>query len=139
MPFGSLQDHLKARARVLGFPSEPFAFLVTFWMGVENGYNGFTHQTYKYAEKINCPVLMEWGDKDIYVTQGEIERIYKNLKTANKKLVVYTGANHEAFLQSQKGSDSRLYSQSMILKAKGNIITICVPLLYLIKYKSQYQ
>jgi alpha-beta hydrolase superfamily lysophospholipase len=99
MPFGSLQDHLKARARVLGFPSEPFAFLVTFWMGIENGYNGFTHQTYKYAEKINCPVLMEWGDKDIYVTQEEIERIYKNSKTANKKLVVYTGANHESFLQ----------------------------------------
>jgi hypothetical protein len=42
---------------------------------------------------------MEWGDKDINVTQGEIERIYKNLETANKKLMVYTGANHESFLR----------------------------------------
>jgi pimeloyl-ACP methyl ester carboxylesterase len=32
MPFGSLQDHLKARARVLGFQSEPFDFLVSFCM-----------------------------------------------------------------------------------------------------------
>ena len=32
MPFGSLQDHLKARARVLGFPPQPFAFLVTLWI-----------------------------------------------------------------------------------------------------------
>jgi alpha-beta hydrolase superfamily lysophospholipase len=99
MPFGSLQDHLKARARVLGFPSQPFAFLVTFWMGIENGYNGFSHQTYNYAEKINCPVLLQWGDRDMYVTGNEIKGIYKNLPAAKKKLVVYTGANHESFLQ----------------------------------------
>jgi pimeloyl-ACP methyl ester carboxylesterase len=99
MPFGSLQDHLKARARVLGFPSQPFAFLVTLWMGIENGYNGFNHQTYGYAEKINCPVLLQWGDRDMYVTVEEIKGIYKNLPTLKKKLVVYPGANHQSFLQ----------------------------------------
>jgi alpha-beta hydrolase superfamily lysophospholipase len=98
MPFGSLRNHLKARARVLGFPAEPFAFLVTLWMGIENGYNGFKHQTYDYAGKINCPILMQWGEKDIYVTDKEIKKIFENLKTPNKKLMVYT-ANHESFLQ----------------------------------------
>jgi alpha-beta hydrolase superfamily lysophospholipase len=97
MPFGSLQDHLKARARVLGFPSQPFAFLVTLWMGIENGYNGFNHQTYDYAEKINCPVLLQWGDRDMYVTREEIKGIYKNLPASKKKLVVYPGANHQSF------------------------------------------
>jgi alpha-beta hydrolase superfamily lysophospholipase len=99
MPFGSLQDHLKARARVLGFPSQPFAFLVTFWIGLENGYNGFNHQTYDYAKKINCPVLIQWGDSDMYVTGKEIKEIYKSLPATKKKLVVYHGANHESFLQ----------------------------------------
>ena len=98
MPFGSLQDHLKARARVLGFPSQPFAFLVTLWIGIENGYNAFGFQADDYAKKINRPVLLQWGEKDIYVTSEEINSIYKNLGTAQKKLVVYSNANHESFL-----------------------------------------
>jgi alpha-beta hydrolase superfamily lysophospholipase len=99
MPFASLQDHLKARARVLGFPSQPFAFLVTLWIGIQNGYNGFGLRTYEYAKKIDCPVLLQWGDKDIYVTEKEINQVYQNLKSPNKKLIVYTGANHESLLK----------------------------------------
>ena len=99
MPFGSLQDHLKARARVLGFPSQPFAFLVTLWMGIENGYNGFNHQAYQYAKKITCPVLVQWGDKDIYVTEKETRHIFQNLASNKKRLIVYAGANHESLLQ----------------------------------------
>jgi alpha-beta hydrolase superfamily lysophospholipase len=68
-------------------------------MGIENGYNGFNHQTYIYANKINCPVLMEWGDKDVYVTSEETNGIYKSLKSSNKKLLVYAGANHESLLK----------------------------------------
>ena len=99
MPFGSLQDHLKARARVLGFPSQPFAFLVTLWIGIENGYNGFGLQAYQYSKKVNCPVLLQWGDKDMYVTENEINRIYKNLESPRKKMIVYPGANHESLLK----------------------------------------
>ena len=99
MPFGSLQDHLEARARTLGFPSQPFAFLVTLWIGIENGYNGFSNDTYDYVKKINCPVLMQWGDKDIYVTEREIKGIFQNLQTRQKQLVVYPGVNHESYLR----------------------------------------
>ncbi len=98
MPFASLQDHLKARARVLGFPSQPFAFLVTLWIGIENGYNAFSFRTDEYATKMDCPVLLQWGDRDMYVTKEEISSVYKNLKTTQKKLVVYSNANHESFL-----------------------------------------
>src|SRR5687768_1925580 len=99
MPFGSLRHHLRARASEMGFPSEPFAFLVTLWIGIENGYNGFNHQAYNYAKKINCPVLLQCGDRDMYVSEKEIKRIYKNLEVAHKKLVIYPGANHQSFLQ----------------------------------------
>ena len=99
MPFGSLRDHLRARAIEVGFPSEPFAFLVTLWIGIENGYNGFNHQAYNYAKKINCPVLLQGGDRDMYVSENEIKRIYQKLEVANKKLVIYPGANHQSFLQ----------------------------------------
>jgi alpha-beta hydrolase superfamily lysophospholipase len=101
MPFGSLHDHLKARARTLGFPEEPFGFLVTFWVGMEKGFNGFKHKTCLYAEKVNCPVLMEWGALDNYVQRGETERVYRHIASQKKKLVVYEHASHESLLYNE--------------------------------------
>ncbi|MBK6937076.1 MAG: alpha/beta fold hydrolase [Chitinophagaceae bacterium] len=99
MPFGSLQHHLEGRARTLGFPGEPFGLLVTFWMGVERGFNGFKHKTTRYANNITCPVLLQWGFNDTYVTQPEIESVYKHLASSDKRLVVYQNAGHESFLR----------------------------------------
>lgn len=103
MPFGNLHNHLKSRARVLGFPSEPFAALVTMWMGLEQGYNGFTHSVYDYAEKVKCPVLVEWGEKDVYVSRQEVEKVYSKLASSNKKFVDYPNADHESFLAVDPG------------------------------------
>jgi alpha-beta hydrolase superfamily lysophospholipase len=100
MPFENLHLHFQSRARILGFPSEPFATLITFWIGVERGYNGFQYNISSYAKKVNCPVLMEWGDKDPYVSRKEIETIFRSLASKNKKLVVYPGAGHNSFLQT---------------------------------------
>ncbi len=99
MPFGSLHLHLKSRAEVLGFPSEPFATLVTFWIGMERGYNAFRHNIDAYAKDVHCPVLVEWGEKDRYVKRNEITNVFKNLGSSKKKLVVYPNADHESFLQ----------------------------------------
>jgi hypothetical protein len=77
LPFASLQSHLKARARVLGFPQQPFAFLVTGWIGIERGFNGYRHSTVDYAGKINCPVLVQYGGHDTYVLKSEINAIYQ--------------------------------------------------------------
>lgn len=94
MPFDRLQDHLAARARISGFPSEPFGFFVTFWTGLEQGYWGYRHSTSRYVKKINCPVLLQWGNKDDYVLKKEIDHIYTSIKTKDKKLVVYENAGH---------------------------------------------
>lgn len=101
MPFGSLQSHLQARARVMGFqgfPEKPFGFFVSWWMGIERDFNGFKHQTSLYVKKINCPVLMEWGALDNYVLKTETEIIYNAIASADKKLVRYDRAGHESFL-----------------------------------------
>lgn len=99
VPFGSLHQHLKARARMIGFPSEPFAGLTTFWIGAERGFNGFRFDISAYSKKVNCPILLEWGAKDPLVTREEIDSIYKNLSSKNKKLVIYPDADHGSFLQ----------------------------------------
>lgn len=99
MPFGTLHEHFKKRASLLGFPSEPFASLITLWIGIEKGYNAFSHDIRTYAKKVNCPVLVEWGDKDRYVSREETETIFNNLSSRNKKLAIYAGVDHESFLQ----------------------------------------
>ena len=102
MPFASLQSHLMGRARLLGFRGfgeRPFAFLVTLWIGLERGFNGFNDQTSRYVSKINCPVLMQWGAADEYVVKAETDRIFNAIATSHKKLVIYDQAGHESFLQ----------------------------------------
>jgi uncharacterized protein len=98
MPFGSLQQHLKARAKLVGFPSQPFAFFVTLWIGVERGYNGFKHQTGRYAKKLACPVLVQWGRHDDYVSEEEINSVYNSIPS-QKKLVTYN-AGHYSLLKA---------------------------------------
>lgn len=103
MPFGSLQSHLRARARALGFqgmPEKPFGFFVTCWIGIERRVKAFKHCTSDYAEKLTCPVLMQWGAKDNYVLKNETDKIYRSLASPSKKLVVYETGMHESLLQN---------------------------------------
>jgi alpha-beta hydrolase superfamily lysophospholipase len=101
LPFASLQSHLKARARVLGFPQQPFAFLVTGWIGIERGFNGYRHSTVDYAAKINCPVLVQYGGRDTYVLKSEINAIYQAIPGNRKNVVGYEEAGHESLLMSE--------------------------------------
>lgn len=94
-PFASLQYHLMARSRALGFPEQPFGFLVTLWTGIEQGYNGFRYRPAEYARDVHCPVLLQWGDADRYVLREETESIFSHLATTRKRLVVYPGVDHE--------------------------------------------
>ncbi len=103
MPFASLQSHLQARARALGFgglPEKPFGFLVSFWMGIERGFNGLKHQTARYAAKLSCPVLMQWGARDTYVLKAETDKVFNSIASSRKKLVIYDQAGHESLLQN---------------------------------------
>lgn len=99
MPFQSLQSHIKARINLMGFPKQPFGFLITFWIGAERGFNSFTFNTADYAKKINCPVLLEHASKDPLVPGEEAENIYAAIASADKKMVIYEDAGHESFLQ----------------------------------------
>jgi alpha-beta hydrolase superfamily lysophospholipase len=100
MPFENLKKLLEGRARILGFPEEPFGILVTFWSGVERGFNGFKHSTCRYAERIKCPVLMQYGALDKLVTFDQTNSIFEHLASADKRLVIYKNASHESFLRS---------------------------------------
>ncbi|MEO6611537.1 MAG: alpha/beta fold hydrolase [Chitinophagaceae bacterium] len=102
MPFNTLQSHLRSRARAIGFrgfPEKPFGFLVTAWVGIERGFNGFGFRVSNYAKKVNCPVLYQWGALDHSVLRNETDKVYNAIASVNKKLVIYEQADHESFLQ----------------------------------------
>jgi alpha-beta hydrolase superfamily lysophospholipase len=101
-PFASLQSHLKARARNLGFPAQPFAFLTTLWIGIEKGYNGYGFRTSGYAKKIDCPVLLQWGRQDAYVKEWEINKVYKAVNSPEKKFVIYENGLHESLFRRDR-------------------------------------
>lgn len=102
MPFDRLQDHFKSRAKLIGFPGEPFAFFVTGWTGIEHGYWGYGHQTSDYVRKIDSPVLLQWGERDKLVTEFETRRIFDNIPSGAKRLVVYGTAGHSSLLQNDE-------------------------------------
>ncbi len=99
MPFRSLQSHLRGRVRLAGFPEQPFSFLVTFWIGVEHGFNGYGFNSIKYAKEMTCPILLQYEGKDPLVNKKEVEDIYDALPATNKKLVLYEDAAHQFLLQ----------------------------------------
>lgn len=103
MPFNRLQDHIRARARIAGFPGEPFGFLVTGWIGIEQGYWSYSHQTADYAAKITCPVLLQWGAQDNYVRQVETEKIFSGIGSEKKSMVVYDYSGHAPLLWHEPG------------------------------------
>jgi alpha-beta hydrolase superfamily lysophospholipase len=102
-PFASLQYHLKARSRVLGFPEQPFGFLVTLWTGIEQGYNGFQHNTPNYVQSVHCPVLLQCGAIDRYVLPEETRAIYQHIASTHKRLVIYDHADHQLLEEKDPG------------------------------------
>jgi hypothetical protein len=98
MPVASLQSFLQSRSKVLGFPGEPFGFFVTAWIGIERGYNGFNFKPKEYVKKINCPVLIQCGTKDPYVSNEQIKNMFNNIPGNNKKLALYDEAGHQSLL-----------------------------------------
>ena len=100
LPFGSIQEAVKARFRMINLPPQPFATLLTFWGGVENGFWAFSNKPSEYAKEISCPTLLQFAKNDIRVTQKEREDIYNNI-TAPKQMVIYENSAHESLCKKE--------------------------------------
>ena len=100
MPFGSLHNAVKGRVMMMGLPSEPISSLLTFWGGVQHGFWAFEFSPCSYARKIKYPILIQWGQLDKRVSDQEIQCIFSNLSSKEKKLVVYPLAGHETLQEN---------------------------------------
>jgi len=100
MPFGTIEDAVKGRIKLMGLPAQPFTALITFWGGAQNGFWAYNMKPTEYVKKIECPVLLQWGANDPRVTRAETELLYNNIK-GTKNLVVYENSGHESLCKNE--------------------------------------
>ena len=101
MPFGSIEDAVKGRIKMMGLPAQPIASLLTFWGGAQHGFWAFNMNPEVFAKDIQCPVLLQWGKNDPRVSKSEEDIIFNNLANNNKKFVMYENAAHESLCKKE--------------------------------------
>lgn len=101
MPFGTLHQAVKGRLLMMHLPQQPFASLLTFWGGIEQGFWAFNFKPAEYAKKVECPTLLQWGTNDKRVSQDETIAILQNLNTTNKTFVEYKNSGHQSLCKNE--------------------------------------
>lgn len=101
MPFGTLQDAVKGRLKIMNLPQQPLATLLTFWGGVEQGYWAFNFKPQEYAKKVTCPTLLQWGTNDKRVSATETSTIFQNLSSTRKTFVEYKNSGHQSLCKNE--------------------------------------
>ncbi len=116
-PFGTMYQTVEARFRLMKLPSFPFASMIVFWGGVQNGFWAFGHNPVAYASKINCPTLLLYGAQDNRVSREETKAIFANL-AGKKFLKMYPEAGHESYLLKYR--DTWTDDVRIFLEGKSN-------------------
>jgi len=101
MPFGTIEDAVVGRVKMMELPPQPIATLLTFWGGTLHGFWAFGMKPQEYAVAIKCPVLLQWGKNDPRVSKAEEEILFKNLPNNNKHFVIYETAGHESLCKKE--------------------------------------
>jgi pimeloyl-ACP methyl ester carboxylesterase len=104
--FGRLLDAGKNRFRAMGLPGSPFAELLLFWGGVQNGFNPFAHNPADYARSVKVPALILHGEKDERTTVQEARSIASAMGTY-ARFVAYDGVPHMAIVDARPAQWSR--------------------------------
>ncbi len=74
-PFDRMLTTVGHRYQLTGLPAFPFARLLVFWGGVQNGFNAFAHNPVVYARAVSCPALVLDGEHDPWVLPDEARRV----------------------------------------------------------------
>lgn len=100
-PFGSMSKTVGARFKNMNIPQFPMKQLLVFWGGIQHGFWAFEHNPQKYAESVNCSVLLFYGEMDKTVSKEESKEIFNAFK-GKKELVLFPNASHENYFKKYK-------------------------------------
>ena len=104
--FDSLLNTGKKRFRAMGLPASPFAELLLFWGGVQNGFNAFAHNPVDYARAVKQPALILHGEKDERTTVHEARSIALAMG-AHARFIAYDGVPHMPTVEARREDWSR--------------------------------
>ncbi len=99
-PFDRLLTTVKNRFSAMHLPSFPAAYLLVFWGGVQQGFNGFRFNPAEDLRQVRCPVLLMHGERDARVRLAEMENLTRNLNH-DSTFKVFPGAPHQTYVSSQ--------------------------------------
>ncbi|PZD72403.1 hypothetical protein C1752_03692 [Acaryochloris thomasi RCC1774] len=94
LPFSRLTQAIRSRLSLFPLPTSPMAELLVFWGGIQQGFNGFTHDPITYAKQITAPSLILQGQQDPWTTLAEIEALQKQFRGPTQR-VVFPTAGHQ--------------------------------------------
>lgn len=101
MPFGTIEDAVVGRVKMMGLPPQPIATLLTFWGGTEHGFWAFGMKPQEFVTAITCPVLVQWGKNDPRVSKNEEDILFNSITNPHKQFVVYETAGHESLCKKE--------------------------------------
>ena len=99
-PFDRLLTTTQNRFTSMRLPAFPFAQLLVFWGGTQQGFNGFKHDPAEYARSVHCPTLLMHGARDPRVTVEQIKNIYDHLPGI-KTLEQFSSLGHGSAVSDQ--------------------------------------
>lgn len=95
-PFSSMLKTVENRFTIMNLPSFPFAEILVFWGGVQHDFWAFGHNSDKYAQEIQIPVLLMHGEIDKRATVAEAKEVYESL-SGPKDMKVFIGLAHQSY------------------------------------------
>lgn len=99
-PFGSMLAAVENRFDLMGIPSFPAAELLVFWGGLQQGFWGFGNNAVDYAEDVEIPVLLMFGDADERVQMAETQAVFDAL-AGPRQLEIFPGVAHKSYYKAQ--------------------------------------
>lgn len=102
MPFASYERLMEKWFQKSKYPSKFGAKFFTFWAGLLNGQSFFNMKPSSYAKDIQCPVLLQWGRHDLLVPEKDTKKIFDNIASSSKQMVIYEQSEHESYCVKEK-------------------------------------
>lgn len=97
LPFTRLTNAIENRLSAFHLPTFPFTELLVFWGGIQQGFNGFTHNPSTYAQQVTCPSLILQGQQDRWITLSELKVFQQQFRGPTQQ-VLFPTAGHQLLI-----------------------------------------
>jgi len=100
--FDTMLGAIRHRIERVNAPSFLVAEIFLFWSSIQIGANGFSHDIVSYAEKIDVPVLISHGAKDIRAPIDGARRVHQALMDPPDFLMIRDAGHVSPYLSDEE-------------------------------------